>query len=389
MKITWKSCFKLCVSIFVLYLCLSYWHPLAGFAFSLLGAAMPLVLGCAIAFLLNILMVNFEKIYFPRSKKKIVLKSRRPVSIFLALLSLLAIVTFVAWMVLPEFIAAVILLLETLPDTIQNAIDWAQKAHFLPPQLLEYLDGVNWDSVFDSLIDVVKNYGGDAVNFIISTVSSMVSWIITIFLSVIFAVYILANKETLSSQSHRIMCRFLNEKLCTKVEYLFRVLSDCFRRYIVGQSVEAVILGTLCALGMLILGLPYPTMIGALVAFTALIPVAGAYIGGAVGGIMILTVSPVKALIFVIFLIILQQLEGNLIYPRVVGTSLGLPGIWVLAAVTIGGGVGGILGMLLGVPLAAALYRLIRHNMRKYALEQAEKESSADSPAEPPSTPEG
>jgi predicted PurR-regulated permease PerM len=334
-------------------------------------------------------MVNFEKIYFPRSKKKIVLKSRRPVSIFLALLSLLAIVTFVAWMVLPEFIAAVILLLETLPDTIQNAIDWAQKAHFLPPQLLEYLDGVNWDSVFDSLIDVVKNYGGDAVNFIISTVSSMVSWIITIFLSVIFAVYILANKETLSSQSHRIMCRFLNEKLCTKVEYLFRVLSDCFRRYIVGQSVEAVILGTLCALGMLILGLPYPTMIGALVAFTALIPVAGAYIGGAVGAIMILTVSPVKALIFVIFLIILQQLEGNLIYPRVVGTSLGLPGIWVLAAVTIGGGVGGILGMLLGVPLAAALYRLMRHNMRKYALEQAEKESSADSPAEPPSTPEG
>ena len=304
-------------------------------------------------------------------------------SIFLAILALLAIVSFVAWLVLPEFIAAVILLLETLPDTIQDAIDWARRAHFLPPQIIAYLDGVNWDSIFDGLIDVVKNYGGDAVNFIISTVSSVVSWIVTIFISFIFAVYLLVNKETLASQSHRIMHRFLHEEWCAKVEYLLRVLSDCFRRYIVGQSVEAVILGTLCTLGMLILQLPYATMIGALVAFTALIPIAGAYIGGAVGAVMMFTVSPIKALVFLVFLVILQQLEGNLIYPRVVGTSLGLPGIWVLAAVTVGGGVGGILGMIIGVPLAAALYRLIRHNMRKHALEQAEKES----PTEPTDNP--
>ena len=373
MKLTWKSCFKLCVSVFLLYLCISYWHPLADFGFSLLGATAPLVLGGAIAFLLNILMTKFEKLYFPRSKRTFLVKSRRPVCIFLAVLSLLAIISLVAWLVLPEFVKALILLLETLPNTIQGAIDWAKDVHFLPPQVLDYLDSINWDSIFGSLIDMLKNYGGDAVDFIISTVSSVVSGIITVFLSFIFAIYLLANKETLASQAHRIMHRFLHDEWCAKVEYLLHVISDCFRRYIVGQSVEAVILGTLCTLGMLALQLPYATMIGALVAFTALIPIAGAYIGGAVGTVMMFTESPAKALVFIIFLVVLQQLEGNLIYPRVVGTSLGLPGIWVLAAVTVGGGVGGILGMIIGVPLAAVLYRLIRHNMRKYAEEQAEK----------------
>ena len=141
------------------------------------------------------------------------------------------------------------------------------------------------------------------------------------------------------------------------------MVNDCFHGYIVGQCIEAVILGTLCAIGMAILRLPYATMIGALVAFTALIPVAGAYIGAAVGAFMILTVDPWKAVIFLIFLVILQQFEGNVIYPRVVGSSLGLPGIWVLAAVTVGGGIMGITGMLLGVPMAAALYRILREDV--------------------------
>ena len=144
---------------------------------------------------------------------------------------------------------------------------------------------------------------------------------------------------------------------------MLHVLNECFSHYIIGQCMEAVILGTLCTLGMLVLRLPYATMVGTLIAFTALIPVAGAYIGGAAGALMIFSVSPAKALIFLIFLVILQQLEGNLIYPKVVGSSLGLPAIWVLAAVTIGGGIMGIGGMLLGVPIAAALYRLLKEDL--------------------------
>ena len=391
MKIEWKSCFKVCVSIFLLYICILYWQPIAGFVFSLLGAAVPLLLGGAVAFLLNILMEKFEKIYFPKSQKKAVLKTRRPICILLAVVALLAIVVLVGWLVIPEFTDAVILLFEKLPDAINSAIDWIDARHLLPENVLTYLDNVNWDSIFDEMIGMIKNYGGDALSFIISTVSSLFTWIVNIFVALIFAVYILLNKEKLLSQSNRLMNRFISEKWCHKIRYVLRVLNDCFRRYTVGQSVEALILGVLCCIFMLIFGFPYATMISACIAFTALIPVAGAYIGGAVGFVMIMTESPAKAFLFVLFLVILQQLEGNLIYPRVVGSSMGLPGIWVLAAVVVGGGVAGVLGMLLGVPLAAALYRMIRHDMRKHAVKQAEEATASSSvplaeeqPADPP-----
>ena len=160
------------------------------------------------------------------------------------------------------------------------------------------------------------------------------------------------------------------------------VINDCFHRYIVGQCTEAVILGVLCMLGMMIIRLPYATMIGALIGFTALIPVAGAYIGAFVGAFMILTVAPVKALIFLVFIVVLQQLEGNLIYPRVVGSSLGLPAIWVLAAVTVGGGVLGVPGMLLGVPLTAAVYRLVRNDVYGITENSEKKESKEQKPIE-------
>lgn len=159
------------------------------------------------------------------------------------------------------------------------------------------------------------------------------------------------------------MNRYIKESVYSKMKYVLSVVNDCFHKYIVGQCTEAVILGTLCAIGMIILRIPYATMTGAVIAFTALIPVAGGYIGAAVGAFMILTVSPMKAIIFLVYIVILQQLEGNLIYPRVVGSSMGLPAIWVLAAVTIGGGVMGIAGMLIGVPLAATIYRLLREDL--------------------------
>ena len=159
------------------------------------------------------------------------------------------------------------------------------------------------------------------------------------------------------------MRNYLKPTWNTKITHWLGVLNDCFRKYITGQCLEAVILGILCCIGMAIFQFPYAMMIGTLIGFTALIPVAGAYIGAAVGAIMIFTVSPIKALFFLIFIIVLQQLEGNLIYPKVVGSSIGLPALWVLAAVTIGGGLMGVLGMLIGVPIAAALYRLIREDL--------------------------
>lgn len=211
----------------------------------------------------------------------------------------------------------------------------------------------------------------------ISAASSFFSSVVAMLVGVIFSIYLLLGKDRLAGQGRRLMSRYLRPSWNRKALYVLGVLNDSFRSYIVGQCLEAVILGTLCTLGMTALRLPYGTMVGTLIAFTALIPVAGAYIGGAVGALMIFSVSPSKALIFIVFLVILQQVEGNLIYPRVVGSSLGLPAIWVLAAVTIGGGILGVAGMLLGVPIAAAVYRLLKDDLnRPQSFELTEKEEA-------------
>lgn len=377
MKIEWKTCFRVGISIFLLYLGILYWTPVSDFVFGFVGAALPLVLGGAIAFVLNIMMSSFERLYFPKSKKKLVVKTRRPICLALAVVAVLAIISLVSWLVFPELLRALVLLAGELPGAIDDARLWISEHEFLQGQLLDqalaYLDGIDWQGILSKAVDIA-----------IGTVSSVFSWTFNVVVGLIFACYLLASKEILLSQYRRLTVRFLKEKWRHKLEYILRVLNDCFRRYTVGQCVEACILGVLCTIGMWIFGFPYATMIGALIAFTALIPVAGAYIGGGIGAIMVMTESPIKAVFFVVFLVVLQQIEGNLIYPRVVGSSMGLPGIWVLAAVIIGGGVGGVLGMLLGVPLATAIYRIIRHDLRKFEAKKKREETGEAPPAELP-----
>ena len=206
---------------------------------------------------------------------------------------------------------------------------------------------------------------GNVVNTAVNLVSTVFSGIVTALFAFIFSIYLLTGKEKLGQQFDKVMKRYIKVNTYDRIRYVLSVLNESFHKYIVGQCTEAVILGVLCMIGMWILQIPYATMTGAVIAFTALIPIAGGYIGAAIGAFMIMTVSPIKAIIFLIFIVVLQQLEGNLIYPKVVGSSMGLPAIWVLAAVTIGGGIMGIAGMLLGVPLAAALYRLLREDVNR------------------------
>ena len=174
--------------------------------------------------------------------------------------------------------------------------------------------------------------------------------------------YVLLDKEKLGRQT-KCLIRTYVPRASERIFYVTRVVDESFHSFIVGQCIEAVILGILCIIGMLIFQFPYAVMIGVFIGFTALIPIAGAYIGAAVGAIMILTVSPLQAVQFLIFIVVLQQLEGNLIYPKVVGESIGLPGIWVLTAITVGGGVLGIGGMLIAVPLFATGYRLLKEDV--------------------------
>ena len=366
MKVQGKTCLKVGVSIFLLYLAIHYWPALAGFAASLLGAATPLVIGAMLAYMVNILMSFYERHYFPKSRKSAAGKSRRPVCMLAAFVTMIAIIALIIGLVVPELVACVQLIFAELPSALGWVAVHLEKLSFLPESVTEFLNSINWASGTQQLVELVTSGIGNVMGTVINLVSSVFSGVVTAFLSLIFAVYLLAGRDRISRQFGRLMDRYLPGSLHRKISYTLNVLNDCFHRYIVGQCTEAVILGLLCTLGMLLLRLPYATMIGALVAFTALIPVAGAYIGAGVGAFMILTVSPIKALVFLVFLVILQQLEGNLIYPRVVGSSMGLPGVWVLAAVTVGGGLMGISGMLLGVPLTAAIYRMLREDVNRH-----------------------
>jgi len=373
MKLNRKSWIFIIVSIFLLYLAMYYWPAISKTLSGILAAAVPVVIGLILAYVLNILMTFYERIYFQKSKKPAIIKSRRPVCLIASLLTLCAILAIIVALIVPEFIDCMTLLIEKVPDTVDLIIDKLEKFEIISPELIKSLRTVDWGSRIKGILDTIGTGVGNVMNFAIETIMSLVGGIVTAFISIIFAVYLLVSKDRMIGQIHRLMDSYVKPSHRERIYCVARVFNESFRKYIVGQCTEAVILGVLCIIGMLIFNMPYATMIGALIAFTALIPIAGAWIGAAVGAFMILTVSPMKALMFLVFILVLQQLEGNIIYPKVVGSSIGLPAFWVLVAVTVGGGLFGVTGMLFGVPLVAALYRIIRHDVRKREAEAKPK----------------
>lgn len=368
MKLDFKKLIKICVCIFVLFLCIHYWDGLVRFVGKVLSAALPLILGGIIAFIVNILMSTYEKWFFPKKQQGAVARMRRPVCLILAFLTAILVIALVIWLIVPQLISCIQLILgfaAKIPDYIKEFVKEAKNWKFIPPSILESLANIDWESRIGQFVQLVTTGVGGVVNTVAKTVMGVFSGVVMAVLGLIFSVYLLLEKDNLKRQSKKVMETYLPKKIYSKVFYFLGTLNESCRKFFVGQLTEAVILGILCTIGMLIFRLPYATMIGALIAFTALIPVAGAYIGAIVGAVMIMTVSPIKALWFLVFIVVLQQLEGNIIYPRVVGSSIGLPGIWVLAAVTIGGGCFGIAGMLVGVPLTSALYRIISDDIKK------------------------
>lgn len=365
-KLETKNIITIGIAVFVLYLCIHYWSTVSGLLGTVFEALMPLLIGGIIAYLLNILMSFYERHFFPNTKNTIIKKCRRAICLLLSIVSLLGVSGVIIGLIVPQLVSCVKLLVTELPAAFEDVVLQLEQADILSKDLIRKLSEVNFQSEIRQIIEAVFSGIGNILNLFSSVVSSAISGITSTFLAFAFAVYLLIGKDKLAGQADRLMKRWMKDGLYKKVKYVMAVVNDSFHRFVVGQCTEAVILGTLCTIGMLILRLPYAVMIGAVIAFTALIPMVGAFLVGAVGAFLIFMVSPVKALIFLIFLIVLQQVESNLIYPRVVGSSIGLPGIWVLAAVTIGGGVFGIFGMLIGVPIAAALYRLIKNDLHQY-----------------------
>ena len=327
----------------------------------------PLALGAVIAYIINIIMHWYESKYFPKSEKKAVKVMRRPVCLILSILSAVAILALVLNIIVPEIINAVKLITMKVPPMFNTCKTYILKKLSEYPELQKQASDIfnefdfkelDWASITQNVSDFVQNGVLGILSSAFGIVSAITGTVTNYIIAFIFAIYLLLRKDKILSDVNRIQAAYFSEKLNRIINRVCKTAHECFRNFFVGQFVEAIILGSLCFIGMTILKLPYAAMSGTLVGVTALIPIVGAFLGAGISAFIIMTENPMQALIFIAFLIILQQFEGNIIYPKVVGDSIGLPGIWVLAAVTVGGGLFGIVGMLVGVPLAATVYKL-------------------------------
>lgn len=362
-----KRIIKYLVLAAVLILAIIRFDTLLGFAHKLWSIVSPLLLGGVVAYILNIIMRRLEKWYFPKSRNKLITATKRMVCILLSILLILLIILLIFRLVIPELINTVELIGSWVPVAFARLQDFVAGYSDQIPELEKWISGLelDWEGTAKSLLKYLTSGVGGILGSTLNLVGTIGLGVTNFVIGLIFAIYILANKEKLKSQISRVANVYCSPKYLSRMAGVIKVADDTFSSFIVGQCTEAVILGSLCIVGMTIFRFPYAPMVGTFIGATALIPVVGAYLGGAVGFIMILTVSPLKAVLFLVFLVILQQLEGNIIYPRVVGSSVGLPGMWVLAAVTIGGGISGVGGMLLGVPLTATCYKLIKNDVNK------------------------
>lgn len=327
----------------------------------------PFLIGAVIAFVLNVPLRFFEHHVFCHIKHPKFKKVERGLSILLSLLLVWVALSLVVRIVVPQLIESISLLVSTIPgyvDYLTNFLseyendseaiaNFVKQIESISPQTLEQYT-MNW------LNDQVTAHAllSSAFMSTVGIVSSVAAGVINFFVAFVFAIYILGSKEKLAVQARKICFAFFNRMHAAYLVHVAQVSFAKMYSFITGQLTEAVILGSLCTIGMVIFRLPYAGMIGVLTGFCALIPIFGAFIGGAVGALLIFTVSPIKALTFVIFLVILQQIEGNFIYPKVVGSSVGLPAMWTLFAITIGGALMGLIGMMLFVPLCAIVYFL-------------------------------
>ena len=341
----------------------------------------PFVLGGAIAFLTNVPMSFLEKKIFENVKKKnkIVRKLKRPISLILTIVLVVGVIALVMFGVIPQLTRTMGTLVTSINDFIPQMQSWIGEFFHNNQEIMNLVDQIEFDpdQTIKWGISLLGNGAGNMMNTTMSAVGSIVSGVATFFIAFSFACYILFQKEKLHIQIRKVFFAFLPRQ---KADTFLKVCSLTYRtfaNFLAGQCLEAVILGSMFVVTLSILRMPYALLIGILIAFTALIPIFGAFIGCAVGSFLIFMVNPQQAILFVIVFLVLQQIEGNLIYPHVVGESVGLPSIWVLAAVTIGGNLMGIVGMLVFIPLLSVLYTIFREfvylRLKKQNIKQVTK----------------
>ena len=359
-EIDYKKTLKLVIIAIIAYWILNHYQIVLSLLSKLLSVLMPFIIGCMIAFVLNVLMIRIEKqlskvIVNPKLK---ILK--RVLSILGSIALVVGVVAIIIILIIPELVSAIKVIALSLPEVIDNLQNWTDSHSIYLPQLENLINQIDVESLGNELSKFAKTEFSGMLDSTIDILAVIVNGIVNFVLGLVFAIYILMSKETLKNQTKRLINAYLPSKVADNIFEVARLSRTTFSNFIIGQTVEAFILGALCTIGMIILGLPYAPMVGSLVGITAFIPIIGAFIGGAIGAFMIFTVDYMQAFIFIIFLVVLQQLEGDLIYPRVVGSTIGLPSIWVLFAVTVGGSLWGITGVLLGVPIVSVIYSLVK-----------------------------
>lgn len=362
--------------IFFLMLLYSYFDSFIGMFQLLIDVMKPLFIGALMAFLLNIIVVRLERSILSKLKEKYP-KLSRAISILSSILIVVAVIYLIINLIVPQVATIVTRLVSGIPLLLTQVQDFILESD---TEFLVELVGDNLVSDFNNLARQAIDFATNSVNQLLTSsiqiIGGATSGIFTFVIAFSFAMYILATKETIKQQIRILGTAFLPAKLYKQVAGLLLITNQTFANFFVGQVTEAVILGTLCMIGMTIFRFTYALAIGSFMGFTALIPMFGAWIGAAVGFVLIASQNLTQALVFLVFIIILQQLENNLIYPKVVGTSIGIPGMWVLVAVTIGGGIGGIVGMLLGVPVLATIYQIITLITRKRLRDKQKLEES-------------
>lgn len=329
-----------------------------GWVFVLL---IPFIVGLSIAFILNVIMRSIEERLFSKFSGRID-RFKRPIALVMSLVIVLGLIFLLLFLVIPELANTIEIVSDKLPGAMETFENWSKGIIGDLPFDLPEIE-LDWEKVTEWSASFLGKGSTALFSTTLGITSSIFSALLNTLLGLVFAIYLLLMKETLAKQMKKLLYAYLAKEKVEKILSVADRANSVFSQFVTGQFTEALIIGVLCFVGMLIFGMPYALVISALVGFTALIPVFGAFIGTGVGALLIVVVDPMKALWFILFIIVLQQVEGDLIYPKVVGDSIGLPGIWVLAAVTIGGSAFGVLGMLVGVPLSALLYSLLKDSV--------------------------
>ncbi len=333
-----------------------------GFVFHIM---FPFILGGAIAFVLNVPMNYVERHLFGSEKarkSRACAKAARPVSMLIVLLLVFGVIAVVMFILIPQLGRTFANLGDSIQAFIPRVQVWANDLFHNNKEVMAWVNNLkfDWNKIMDAGIDFFRNGAGSVLDSTITAAKSIVSGITTFFIAFVFACYVLLQKEKLSVQAKKVLFAFVRRGRAEAALEVFSLTYSTFSSFLTGQCVEAIILGSMFVVSMGLFRLPYALLVGIVIAFTALIPIFGAFIGCAVGAFLIFMVDPVKALVFVVLFLVLQQIEGNLIYPHVVGNSVGLPSIWVLAAVSIGGSLMGIVGMLIFIPIVSVVYALFR-----------------------------